>query len=368
MQQFNSTIPPLNNNNLFSTEDANDIKYGNGNCEFSMYDDDEFENLGEKTLELSCDNWKICPDCNVQMTRLKNSFACEQCGRDKTVFESNGEYSNSIIDNYNTNKNCPQLMKLVGKKLYRYQKALWGTTSNYKAVQTMKTQQQLDQRNAQSKSMKFFPIILKEAANLYKQVQQHETRRKRGRGGALGSCIEFVCYRHGISKQPKEIAEYIGVEETYLSKGDKLLRKLQSTGDIDIPVHHDPKDDFILQYFELFSIDEKYKPFVSAVIDRASHTDMIRDSQNKISTQCTGTVYLLKMLLNLPFTKHDIAKQCKKSISTVVKYYDFLLRNRKKINAVCKKFNMPLLKRKKRKKKKLKIKKIEMIVPEIWCL
>ena len=169
----------------------------------------------------------------------------------------------------------------------------------------------------------------------------------------MGACIYFVCNRHNITKKPKEIAMFLNIEESYLSKGDKLLRKLHSEGKIDIPIHHNPKDAYILQYFEALSIDDKYKPFISEIIDRTSQVDMMGENNSRISTKCAGAIYMLKVQESLRYTKSDIVKYCKISKSTYIRYFDFLVQNRRLLKPVFKKHGIIPLKKPQKKKKRI---------------
>jgi transcription initiation factor TFIIIB Brf1 subunit/transcription initiation factor TFIIB len=343
---------PLNNNNLFELTDAKDIECGDASYAFALFEDGEFDDM-EDTPEMSCENeWRTCEDCNTRMRPMKNSYKCEECGIDEKVYENKNEFSISIIDNYNSSEQCSQSIKIVGKDSYRYKKALWKTSSDYKKVQSNTTNRQLSRFNAQSRVGRLPIIILKEAADLYKQVQKYNiVCRGKGRVGALGACIGFVCDIHDISKKPKEIAAFLDIDESYLSKGDKLLRSLHAEGKIDIPIYHNPKNAYLIQYFEALDIDEKYKPFVSDLIDRASQTDMRGENNSRISTQCAGAVYALKILENLSFKKADIVRYCKISKSTFIRYHDFLLKNRKTLNLICEEHNITPMKKNKKKKR-----------------
>lgn len=341
-----------NNNNLFNKHDDNDINgYRDANYTFALFESDEFENFGEEVPGLECEeDWKTCPDCKTRMQPMKCSYQCLQCGRDTQVLEQGGEFSASINDNYNTSSKCAVSIKIVGKDSYRYHKALLRTSSDYSKTQSNNTNKQLCQFNSRSIEGKLPIIILKEAADLYSQIQKCKiVRRGNGRKGALGACIYFVCASHNITKKPKEIAKFLNIEESYLSKGDKLLRRLEAEGKIEIPIHHDPKDAYILQYFESLNIDNKYKPFVSEIIDRASQVDMKGENNSRISTKCAGVIYMLKIQESLNISNAEIVKRCKISKSTFNRYYEFLVKNRKVLRPIFKKHGIPRLKKSKKK-------------------
>jgi transcription initiation factor TFIIIB Brf1 subunit/transcription initiation factor TFIIB len=347
MQVCNSASDLSLNNNLFNNEET---EYGDAEYTFALFKDNEFDDLDDDIPDED-EDWKTCPDCKIRMQPMKNSYKCVQCGRDKTILEQNGEFSSSIIENYNTNANCSLSIKIVGKDSYKYHKALLRTSNDYGKTQANNTNKQLSRFNSQSKGGKLPIIILKEAAELYGEIQKCKiVRRGNGRKGALGACIYFVCNMHNITKKPKEIASFLGIEESYLSKGDKLLRKLHSKNKIDIPVHHNPKDAYILQYFESLGLDNKYKPFISELIDRASQVDMMGENNSRISTKCAGAIYALNIQESLKISKTDIVRYCKISKSTFLFYYEFLLQNRRLLKEVFDKHGISMLKRHKKKK------------------
>lgn len=355
MKQYNAIInAPLNNNNLFETQDIQNIEYGDADYTFSLFDNNEFDDFDDFNDGIPStdakDIWNMCPDCDVRMQPMRTSYQCIQCGRDKQVFEQCVNYSTSIIDNYNTNNMCSVSIKIVGKDSYRYHKALLRTSSDYSKIQSNNTNRQLSRFNSQCDGGKLPIIILNEAAELYGQIQKHNVvRRGNGRKGALGACISFVCDKHDITKKPKEIAKFLNIEESYLSKGDKLLRRLHSEGKIDIPIYHNPQRAYLRQYFEALSVDTIYNHFAEELINRSSMMDMMGENNSRISTKCAGVMYVLKTQKKLNFTNHDIVKYCKISKSTFLRYYEYLVQNRRLLNVIFKKHGIPPLRQKKKK-------------------
>jgi transcription initiation factor TFIIIB Brf1 subunit/transcription initiation factor TFIIB len=285
------------------------------------------------------------------MQPMKMSYRCEQCGIDKRIYEQKGEYSSSITNNYNTLEDCPISIKIVGKDSYRYQKALFKYSSDYGKTQSNTTNKQLDKCNAQSK-MKLKKIILREAAGLYREIQKLKiVCRGKGRLGVLCSCTGYVCKRHDITKKPKELAMFFGIEESYLSDGDRLLRRLHADKKIDIPVHHNPKNAYLRQYFESLEINLKYKQFVSELIDKSTGMDMMGDNNSRISTKCAGAIYALIVQENLKISKKQIVEDCKISKSTFLRYYEYLVINRKALKPIFLKHKVAHIRKRKKKKR-----------------
>ena len=145
MQTYRSDFSfNTNNNNLFDEQDAKDIEYGDASYTFSLFDANEFEDFGDEIPEIECkEDWKTCPECSIRMQPMKSSYQCLQCGRDTQVLEQSGEFSASIVDNYNTNANCSLSIKIVGKDSYKYHKALLRTASDYSKIQSNNTNKPL---------------------------------------------------------------------------------------------------------------------------------------------------------------------------------------------------------------------------------
>jgi transcription initiation factor TFIIIB Brf1 subunit/transcription initiation factor TFIIB len=358
MQQNQPNTPlNTNNKNLFLKSDATDIKYGDVEDCLVLFDDDEFDKISDEKIELECeDEGKLCPDCETRIQPMQSSYICPNCSRDIQIYEYKNEYSDSIVNNYNTSNNCAQSLRVVGKDANRYARALYKSTLNYDIIRSNTTRKQLNRYNAQSNHIKLPIFVLKEAAGLYKEFQKH-TKVKRGKGrlGVLGACLSFICDKHKLSKQPKEIANFLEIEEAYLSKGDKLLRKAHADGFIDILVHYDPTDSYVERYFAVLDIDEKYKDFILEIIERSLNKDMKGLNRSRINTQCIGAIYALKIQLNLPFTIKEITESCRISKTTFMRYYDFLMKNTKKLNPICKKHGIPPFKKIKKKPNKKNI-------------
>lgn len=315
---------------------------------FSLFDDNEFDAIDEDDIELCEEDWRTCPECDTKMQSMKSFYICANCSYKKQIFNQGDEYNTSIQDNYNTNKWCPISIKIVGPGSYKYNKAFL-KTSDYRKTQSNHTQKEMSRFNAQTKEGKLPIIILKEAADLYGQIQRHHiVRRGNGRKGALGACIYFVCCMHNITKKPKEIAAFLDIEESYLSTGDKLLRELHSDNVIDIPIYYDPTESYTTQYFELLSIDNKYFQFIIDLIKETSNVNMVGENNSRISTKCAGAIYTLMLQENLNFTKNDIVQNCKISKSTFIRYHDFIVLNRKLLKHI---FKMHGIKTPKKKKK-----------------
>jgi hypothetical protein len=348
----------LNNNNLFPNNDDN-IELSGPNFLFELIDDNDLNDLNNNKSDNTSD-WKLCVNCNVNMKPVESRYRCSICGVVKDILEYDDCY-NPSSEQYNTRETTAPL-RIVGTDSYRYGRALVVSTApNYSITQKRETTKQLYRFNTQNKGKTFPIIILKETAELFNQIQRLKVvRRGNGRLGAIAACLDFVCKKNGITKKPKVIADFIGIEESDLSRGDKLLRKLQSEGIIDIPIHHDPISDFIDQYFEKLSISgehtERYKNFIIELIHTASDKNKCTPNNAQQGTKCAGAVYMLGLQLGLQYTRSDIDIVCDISKATFVIYYKFLVKNRKALHPIFEKYNIPKLQSLKIKKKGKRVK------------
>jgi transcription initiation factor TFIIIB Brf1 subunit/transcription initiation factor TFIIB len=326
-------------------------------CGFSLFSGEEFADMFEPTNQgkpPEIVKFKSCEVCHTRMKLMGYEYECLDCGLGKKVILQTDAFNPNVVNNYNSNKNCSLALKIVGKGSYRYHKALLRTASDYSKVQCHNTSRQLSQYNNRSKGGKFSAEILKEAGQLYHKIQSYKiVLRGKNRGGTLMSCLGFICKKHDITKKPKVLAAYGDVEESYVSEGDKLLRRLQAEGKLDIPIHHDPTYAFIFQYFKMFDIPTKYEDFALKLIEASQDTSkMMGENTSRISTQCAGAVYVLNLQLNLGFSKDDIVSKCNIVRSTFTRYYDFLITNRKILRPVFDAHGIPKLRKDSAKKTK----------------
>lgn len=332
---------------------------------FALINDDDFEAFNDNDASLMSEDWRLCGNCNKNMQRVDSQYRCGLCGKTTGIIEYDDNY-NPSVDQYNTTNNSAAL-RVVGPQSYKFSRALTVSMApKYSDTQKKETTKQLQRFNAQSKA-DIFPIcILKDTAEMFNNIQKLEVvRRGNGRKGAIAACLSFVCAKEGMSRKPKTIAKFLGIRESDLSRGDKLLRQLHSDGLIEIPIHHNPISDYLMRYFHKLSIDEKYIKVSQRVIDEASDVSKCTPNNAQQSTKCAGVIYALCIQLNLCIDKHSIEKACEISKTTFIKYYEFLVRNRLVLNKIFKEefkhMNIPPLKKNKktcRQRKPLKPPKV----------
>lgn len=331
--------------------------------EDTIESNDCFENDWDKFLteEFTEDSNKmICEDCCVNLESMEHSFRCPECGIEKKSYEETSDYSASVANNYNTNNYSAVAFKVSGIDSYKYNKGLQINGSDYSKTRIRDNIKLLNQCNA--RSSKRLPVnLLKEAVEMYNIMQTNaviyyaEGSKKKcvfrgnGRKGVLGACLYFVFTRNRITKTNKFLADFLDIEESYISKGRSILKDISRKNIITLPEYHETKKDYIYQHCEGLRIDKKYIICISEIIDASRSTKMRGENNATTISRCAGAIYLLKLQLDFPFNEVDIHQVCDVTIATFKKFKKHLIVNRKIINKIFKKYGIPKIDRPKKK-------------------
>ena len=303
---------------------------------FSLVDDSIFTLTEDDFMDenkLHIIDWKNCSECNVQMQPMEYGYACPSCNRSENI---NMHVDDQTMANNNSNDICSTALKFVGSDIRGLNQTIIKFTADNKKTQDLTTSRQLLRCNDQFKNRKIPKTILMAVAEQFSIIQKSGyVLRGNIRLGTLAACLSFECVRQNITKKPQEIARFFGIEETHLSKGDKLLRELYAKGIIDIPIHHNPINSYLIQYFELLSIDTKYIQFATDIIERTAGDDIIGENSSKPSTQCVGVIWLLNILEDLKISRSVISTACTITKPTYERYYSYLLKNHIALDVIC---------------------------------
>ena len=313
------------------------------------------ENFFEET------NKMFCEDCCVNLESMEHSFRCPECGIEKKSYEETCDYSASVANNYNTNNYSAVAFKVSGIDSYKYNKGLQINGSDYSKTRIRDNIKLLNQCNART-SKRLPSNLLVEAVEMYNIMQTNasiyyanSTEKKgvfrgNGRKGVLGACLYFVFTRNRITKTNKFLAEFLDIEESYISKGRSILKDMGRKKIITLPDYHETKGDYIYQNCEGLRIDKKYINCISEIIDASRSTKMKGENNANTKSRCAGVIYLLKLQLNFPFNEVDIHQVCEVTIATFKKFKKHLIVNRKIINKIFKKYGIPKIDRPLKKK------------------
>ena len=331
---------------------------------FDVVNFDDFEEEIPLANSVSNGLSKVCFECNNTLIQdpIKQILLCNKCGAVERLFDQ--QLSNSVkMLNYNSLESSAWTVRVYGKNSYKNNRHLCSSNLDYKKIQRYNTWKQLDQINSNSTVGKFSRSILNETADLFYKIQRNSTkkivRRGNGRRGLLGACLGDVLTRNNIARKPREIAQYIQVDESYISKADKTLQMLHYAKEIELVIEKDEIGSYINRYFITLKIDNKYLPFCKQIVQISEEsTDLKGENNSRISTKTAGVVYILTSQIDMGITHLDISKKCNISYPTFIRFSKFIERNKLFFKDIFEKYGVPLFTIKKKiKKNKNKIKK-----------
>ena len=334
---LNMTDETENWNNLL-----NDFEMNEEENIYEMEDIDDI-NLEQKINMNDKIKINLCPLCNIKGKIMENVICCPECGMELSLsHDNNKNYSND--SEYNTSQDAFMPIIIVGNNSGCYNKNLLKTTANYSSYRKNSNRKGLHSCNYYHDGKKLPKTCINLALKLFNRIieskdchdEERTSRVYRGNSkkGVMGSCLYYACNMYNITKTPKQIASIMGIEERFLSQGDRKVRSLADKGIIDIPPIIDPVEDYLNQYFASLKIDLKYKQFIIDLINRAEKKNIHIESDSKITTKCVGSIYLLsKRMSDVKHIKEeDISRECNGiSKTTYNKYYKLLMQNKDKL-------------------------------------
>ncbi len=287
-------------------------------------------------------------ECGGKLFAKRNYLICQDCGLESQNSSNSNEeqYSISANTECNVNDNGFMALSIVGKGSYGLQRSLYMTCATYKKYSKGATLRVMFEWNTHCKEYHIPKNVIIEANEMFAKIKESGyVYRKDGKKGVLSACLYYACYNNGITKTPREIAQFSGIEEKFHSQGDRILHDLNEKGVITIPTRVNPIDDYVSRYMDLLQIPKKYKDFVVELIERAERhkLHLIHDSQH--NTKCVGALYMLIERvpeLRVRINKDMIEEKCGMSKTTFTRYYDVLCRFYRKIKKTFKKHHIPM--------------------------
>ena len=290
-------------------------------------------------------NYKKCPKCDIYGKISDNIILCESCGLKRPWDHDNGKYSISIEQNYNTSSNTFMAFNIIGKNSYCYQRSFLKTCAKYPSYRNNNNRKEIINKIYQYNGNKIPINVCNITADLFDQIKRKNyVFRGNGKWGVIGACLFYACIMNNLTRTPREIASIIGIEDRFLSQGDKILQELNELGIINVPTTFKPLGDYIDQFFPSLKIPSTYKPFIIDLIATAEKRYIHIGNESRMTTKCIGCIYLLcKRIPKLKHIKKDkISRECLKiSKSTFIRYYNLLMSNPKKIKKVFKRHCIP---------------------------
>ena len=305
----------------------------------------------ERNIDFTTNNRSTqCISCNKPLYVSSNMLICKSCGIElpNASNATEDEYSTAAIEQCNVNSKGFIGIKFTGKGSYRYQKCILKTCANYKKYRKNNILKDIKNWNIHSTKQHIPKDVINMANNMFATIKEHEHNtvfRKDNKKGVIAACLYYACHLNGISKTPLEMAEFVNIEEKFLSFGDRVLRDLNERGIITITVKINPIADYVDRYLTMLSIDTKYRQFILDIIDRAERAriHILNDSKN--ISKAVGSIYLLIERvpeLRARITKELIEETCRISKTTFMRYYLTLCEFHKHLKKVFKKHRIPM--------------------------
>ena len=292
-------------------------------------------------------DYNICPLCEIPCKISDTFIICTKCGMER-VYDCHAHdlYSLSIESNYNTINNSYMTFNIVGTNSYNYNRSLLKTCADYSSYRANSNKKEIINKIYQFDGNKPPMNVINETAALFDQIKQADrVYRGDGKLGVIGACLYYISIKHNLTRTPKEIAKIMGIEERFLSQGDRILQELAELSIIEIPINHKPLNDYLNMYMPILGIDSKYKQFVIDIIARAERKHLHIGHDCRLTTKVVGVLYLLTLRVpSLKYIKKDvISAECNFiSISTYKKYATLICDNYKVMKKVFKRHSIPM--------------------------
>lgn len=288
---------------------------------------------------------KICSKCQITCIIKDGQLVCGTCGEIIGVCENVEQYSISTDKGHNTSNNSFMSFNIIGKNAYCYQRSFLKTCADYTSYRKNNNKKDMYNHAYQYDGKKPPKDVIKIAVEIFSKIKDAGyVFRGKKKKGVQGACLFYACVIKGLTKPPREIASIMGIEERFLSHGDRILQDLNERGVISIPTILRPMKDYINQYFPALNIDDKYKDFVMAIIDRAEKKNIHIKNDSRTTTKVIGAIYLL--VTRIPelrkITKEKIVKECNISKSTFIRYFNLLNANHTLLKKTFKRYRIPI--------------------------
>ena len=292
-------------------------------------------------------SYSICPNCNISCKISDTMMICEQCGMERDWdTHTNDFYSMTVDQNYNTNSNAFMTFSIVGVNSYCYNRSLLKTCADYSMYRNSNNKKDIINKVYQYEGSKPPLNIINGTADLFEIIKNKGyVFRGDGKLGVIAACMYYVSIEHNLTRTPKEISQIFGIDEKFLSQGDRTLQELNELGIISIQTNHKPLNDYLNMFFPTLGISEKYRKFVVDIITRAERKHLHIGHESRLTTKVIGVIYLLTQ--RVPELKHikknTISEECNKiSKSTFIRYHNLICDNYVIMKKVFRKHRIPM--------------------------
>lgn len=298
----------------------------------------------ESQIEPENTSSMTCAECNIQYLIKENLLICPRCGSEQESLDIDTLYG-LMNNDHNTSNNAFLSFKIIGKNSYCLQKSFLKCCANNSTYRNNSSRSDIYNSIYQSKGNKLPKDVMSDACDMYQKIRESgKIYRGNGKKGIIAACLYYSCIMKNITKTPREISSILNVEEKVLSRGDRKLQELNENSIVNIPTMLRPIEDYIFQYFSALCIDTIYMPFVIDLVKMAEKKKIAICMDSRTTSKCIGAIYMLTMRIRSlkHITRDHIAKECKISKATFIRYYRILDQNHDKIKHVFKKYKIPM--------------------------
>jgi|AntRauTorckE6833_2_1112554.scaffolds.fasta_scaffold03014_6 transcription initiation factor TFIIIB Brf1 subunit/transcription initiation factor TFIIB len=287
---------------------------------FQLLDDEQFDDLTLRRLVVPDKHITgMCPDCpGVNMVIHLNEYKCPHCKRTECA----GITSLDIIS--------------CDKKILRRQ------FTDYAKSQRDTVAKMLRENNESFSGDKFQKDILNDVADQYNNIQtgvledvydecgrvkgkKKFVKRSNVKNEIIAALIFFECNRRNIPRKPKDIANFMRLNNDGFSAGEDVLRRLVALGQINIVISEEPYSGFVQRYLESLDIEESnYIKFIVELIEAA---ELKRIGMNSLPpSKVAGCIWLLIQSLRLDVSIDTIETTCDNTKkNTFIKFYNAIM-------------------------------------------
>jgi transcription initiation factor TFIIIB Brf1 subunit/transcription initiation factor TFIIB len=262
--------------------------------------------------------FNICPDCNISMPYMKENdeMVCTGCGFVKSGGGEAGVSKDASAGYIRmSSRNNPNSVRV------------FSINNDYSKTQKKTTLDLLVANCNRYDGRKIPKSILQATATLYNDIQKNvlteEDKKfvKRGtiRHEVLAAILYYECIEFNVARRKKDIAAFMRLQTGGFSRGEKIVRALNSNGSINIQIDKEPASDFATRYLAILGIDPKYQEFVSEFIKTSEEYNIGMTSQS--SSKVVGAIWILINGLGLAKTHAEVeaaTDNCKRN--TYLKY------------------------------------------------
>ncbi len=296
----------------------------------------------------------VCKDCNVELSMVDSLWRkCPKCNAMTKIIGNALENCDSI-NSYNSMADSSVPGRLRGSGFIRagLNRCLMQSSVDSRKQRRSKIIESIASiafRNNTSIPQNY----IDEAVSAYCDIARRASAvsgvkfvyRGTGQRSMLAVLVDQVCIENKIRIFTADLGKAFDVSESDLSKARRRIRNLADRGLVQIGKIENQYEVTLLTFTNALKLDNKYVPFLSALIKRAEDKNLHLLESTTEKTKCAGAIYLLTTCiyeLYKTISPERIATKCKVTIPTFSKYYNLLTKHRVILKKIFKKHHIPM--------------------------